>query len=218
MLPLHECMLLFTAFWAFLQLHGISEAKSQFPAPQCQSPLSSSPVPPPKFHVPGSLFPYSWFPALIGLFLLFSTISPIFLVQLSPTFNPSSFQPQFPTPAPRPALLQWAQVPSLLQVPSSSLSLQAALVHLFMPTPQIKTRSFPLHHMGSRRSLTQSTSPWLYLETPRRALPETSRSVPAAIDRPEHKSSQSDTSKRSAATLKASARSVHTVIFQGFII
>lgn len=36
----------------------------------------------------------------------------------------------------------------------------------------------------------------------RRALPETSHSVPAAIDRPEHKAPQPETSKKSAATLR----------------
>lgn len=204
MLPLHECILLFAASWASLQLCGISEAQPQHSAPQCQPPLSSSPVPPPKFHVPRSLFPRSWSPALIGHFSLFSTISPIFLAQLSPTFHPSSSQPQFPTPAPRPGFLQWG--PSIFSTPSPQF--QSFTAGCF--SPPVYPNSTNEGQVPSSSSLgvqeaidTEHKSAWLYQKAPRRALPETSHSVPAAINRPGHESPQTETSKRSAATFRS---------------
>lgn len=194
---------MYAAFHIILGFPSVAwDLRSTIPA-SC-SPVPTSSVPPPKFHVPGSLFPHSWSPALIDHFPPFSTISPIFLVQLWPTFHPSSFQPQFPTLTPRPVFLQWG--PSTFSTPSPQF--QSFTAGCFSPPVYANSTNkgqFPSSSLLGIQEVidTEHKSPWLYQEAPRRELPEISHSVPAAIDRPEHKSPQTETSKTSVATLKS---------------
>lgn len=166
------------------------------PLPLCHCPSSMHRFPVPSFLV--SSGPDSHF-------LLFSTISPIFLVQLLPTFHPSSFQPQFPTPAPRPGFLQWG--PNIFSTPSTQFqSFTAGCFSLPVyanSANKVQVPSFSL--LGIQEAIdTEHKSPWLYQEAPRRALPENLPVSPCShIDRPEHKSAQTETSKRSAATLRS---------------
>jgi len=107
--------------------------------------------------------------ALVGLFLLFRTISPVFCARLLATFHPSSFHPWFSKPAPRPGFLRRGPSPRP----------QSFCLGCFSP---------PIYATSTNKGQDPSSSPsgvqegndaerkslWLCQEAPRRALPETS--------------------------------------------
>lgn len=141
-------------------------SRSPPPTSPVTSPCATATAPCPRLPVPS---------ALLGLFLLFCTISPVFLARLLAKLHPSSFHPRFSIPAPRPSFLQ--RGPNIFYTPS--------------PQPQSFSPSCfspPTYATSTNKGQDPSSSPFgvqevndaehksqcLCQEAPRRALPETS--------------------------------------------
>lgn len=139
--------------------------------PLCQQPSSVSQA------------PCAFSPGLQSWWATFHSSAQAPRISLPGTFHSSSFQPPFPTPTPRPGFLQ--RGPSIFCTPSPQP--QSFSLGCFSPpiytTSTNKTRAPTSSPFGVQEvNDTECRSPWLCQKAPRRALPETSCSVPAAID------------------------------------
>lgn len=140
-------------------------------------------MPPRQLRVPCSLCPHPWCPALVGHFLLFHMISPVFLARLLPTFHARSFQLRFPTSTSTPGFLQWC--PSIFCTPSPhppSFSLGCFSPPVYTTSTNKAQDPFFSPFGVQEVNGTEHNSLELCQEIPRRAVPETSCSVHAAID------------------------------------